>query len=80
MIGRRLLRLGGVASALVVAVALMATASPAAADPAGSAGVEHLSYAAGPYRVTPGANLILTQLNSVPKPSVDGFMIRMAPN
>ncbi len=42
--------------------------------------MEHLSYAAGPYRVTPGANLILTQLNSVPKPTVDGFMIRMAPN
>ena len=30
--------------------------------------------------VAAGANLILTQLNSVPKPTVDGFMIRMAPN
>jgi hypothetical protein len=81
-IGRRLLRPGGVAASALalVPVALMVAASPAAADPAATGGVEHLSYAAGPYRVTPGANLILTQLNSVPKPNVDGFMIRMAPN
>ena len=42
--------------------------------------IEHLSFAAGPYRVTPGANLILTQYNKVPKPRQNGFMIRMVPN
>jgi hypothetical protein len=45
-----------------------------------TSGVEHLNYAAGPYNVIPGANLILTQTNGVPKPTVDGFMTRMAPN
>jgi len=43
-------------------------------------GVEHLHFAAGPYRITPGANLILLQYNQVPKPTQDGFMIRAAPN
>jgi hypothetical protein len=42
--------------------------------------IEHLSFAAGPYLVTPGANLILAQYNKVPKPTVNGFMIRMQPN
>ena len=39
-----------------------------------------MHFAAGPYVVRPGANLILTDMNHVPKPSVDGFMVRMAPN
>jgi hypothetical protein len=43
-------------------------------------GVEHLHFAAGPYLITPGANLILAQTNAVPKPNQDGFMIRMQPN
>jgi len=43
-------------------------------------GIEHLHFAAGPYRITPGSNLILLQSNKVPKPSQDGFMIRAAPN
>jgi hypothetical protein len=43
-------------------------------------GVEHLHFRAGPYTVTPGANLILLQYNQVPKPAQDGFMVRMAPN
>src|SRR5262249_22628286 len=34
----------------------------------------------GPYTVTPGANLILTDTRNVPKPDVNGFMIRVAPN
>ncbi len=43
-------------------------------------GVEHFEFAAGPYKITPGANLILAQTNQVPKPDQNGFMIRMAPN
>ena len=60
----------------MVAVALAVFPSLAGA----SSGVQHLHYAAGPYLVRPGANLILTDLNSVPKPTVDGFMVRAAPN
>ncbi len=44
------------------------------------AGVEHLHFKAGPYRMTPGANLILLDYKHVPKPVQDGFMVRMAPN
>jgi hypothetical protein len=53
---------------------------PSVAFASAYAGEQHLSFAAGPYSVIPGANLILTQTNQVPKPSVDGFMVRMAPN
>ena len=53
---------------------------PSMASAASSTGIEHLKFAAGPYKVIPGANLILTQYNKVPKPNVDGFMIRMSPN
>jgi hypothetical protein len=52
--------------------------SPALAS--ASSGAEQLHYAAGPYAITPGANLILVDYNHVPKPAQDGFMIRMAPN
>jgi plastocyanin len=45
-----------------------------------ASGVEHLHFAAGPYRITPGANAILLQTNKVPKPNQDGYMIRAAPN
>jgi hypothetical protein len=41
---------------------------------------EHLHFAAGPYEVVPGANLILLDTNKVPKPTVNGFMVRVAPN
>jgi hypothetical protein len=70
----------GLAGAWVMSLAAGALAvapAPAAAD---SSGVEHLNFAAGPYHVVPGANLILDQLNNVPKPHVDGFMVRMRPN
>jgi hypothetical protein len=50
------------------------------ASAAVTGGVEHLNYAAGPFVITPGANLILLDSNRVPKPTVDGFMTRMAPN
>jgi hypothetical protein len=60
----------------VVVAAMLACATPALA----SNGIEHLSYAAGPYKINPGANLILLQTNKVPKPDQDGYIIRMAPN
>ncbi len=61
-----------------MAVLAAAALLPAAAQ--ADAGVQHLHFAAGPYRITPGANLILLQSNRVPKPTEDGFMIRAAPN
>jgi hypothetical protein len=61
----------------VIGVAvLLAGAAPAVA----ANGVEHLHFAAGPYQVKPGANLILTDTRDVPKPNGNGFMIRVAPN
>jgi hypothetical protein len=56
------------------------TAASALGDAVSYPGMEHLHFAAGPYRVTPGANLILLDANHVPKPAQDGFMVRMAPN
>ncbi len=66
----------------VLASASLAIASPAFArpDPACGRGCEHLHFAAGPYTVTPGANLILLDTNKIPKPTQNGFMIRVAPN
>jgi hypothetical protein len=66
---------------VVVALATLALSpglSAAAGPPAN--GVEHLQFAAGPYPVAPGANLILGDYRHVPKPTEDGFMLRMAPN
>ena len=72
---------------VVAAVFICVPASAAAANgtaasnpAAASNGIEHLDYAAGPYHISPGTNLILTQYNHVPKPNVNGFMIRFAPN
>jgi hypothetical protein len=64
-----------VLGALLALVCLPATAL--AGEPVG---VEHLHYAAGPYHITPGANLILFDYKHVPKPNVDGYMLRMQPN
>jgi hypothetical protein len=64
-----------VLGALLALVCLPATAL--AGQPAGT---EHLHYAAGPYHITPGANLILFDYKHVPKPNVDGYMLRMQPN
>src|SRR5260370_27287698 len=61
---------------LVVGGALVFSAPPASA----ASGVEHLHYAAGPYAIRPGANAILTDYRDVPKPNVNGFMVRMAPH
>jgi len=63
---------------LCVSVAAMLCCSTGVASAA--AGVEHLHFQAGPYAITPGANLILLDYKHVPKPTVDGYMIRAAPN
>src|SRR3981081_1603753 len=63
---------------LVLSAACVAAAFPGAAGAA--SGVEHLHFTAGPYKIAPGSNLILLDRNQVPKPAVDGFMVRMAPN
>jgi hypothetical protein len=63
----------------IVVCSIVLASVPAVAG-AASSGVEHLKFAAGPYKITPGANLILAQANQVPKPSVDGFMLKMKPN
>ena len=42
--------------------------------------METLHFNAGPYAVHPGANLILLDANKVPKPNVDGYMVRFVPN
>lgn len=41
--------------------------------------VQHLHFAAGPYKVKPGSNGIFLDWN-VPKPTANGYMIRMIPN
>ncbi|MDQ6822188.1 MAG: hypothetical protein M3076_17910 [Actinomycetota bacterium] len=61
-----------------ILAALAWFASPASAS--STCCVEHLHFAAGPYVVTPGANLILLQYQKVPKPNQDGYMIRVNPN
>ncbi|HEY6396882.1 MAG TPA: hypothetical protein VIX82_05460 [Solirubrobacteraceae bacterium] len=67
----------GVVGPVIAALAVFAWCAPAAAA---ATGVEHLHFAAGPYLVSPGANLILLNSNKVPKPNQDGYMIRVAPN
>jgi hypothetical protein len=69
------LRRAVICAVIGVAVAL-ALDGPAFA----SSGVEHLHFAAGPYLVKPGANLILTDTHGVPKPDQNGFMTRVEPN
>ena len=68
-----------VIAVLVSCAALACLAAPALAADA-YPGMEHLHFAAGPYRITPGANLILLDTNHVPKPNQDGYMVRIAPN
>jgi hypothetical protein len=70
------LRRVAVGAVVVCVVALGAMSSVASA----ASGVEHLHFAAGPYKITPGANLILLDANKVPKPTEDGWMVRVAPN
>jgi hypothetical protein len=56
----------------------MIGAQPAPA--ASPSGVQHLHLHAGPYRIIPGANQILTDVNGVPKPAQDGYVTSIAPN
>jgi hypothetical protein len=62
---------------VVVAIGMLACIAGSAGA---RAGVEHFHFKAGPYRITPGANLILLDYKHVPKPAQDGFMVRMVPN
>jgi hypothetical protein len=66
--------------AIVVMAVLVASLACLASPAAASTDVEHLHFQAGPYKITPGANLILLDYRHVPKPSGNGFMVRMAPN
>jgi hypothetical protein len=61
-------------------VAIVAALACCAAPALATSGVQHLKFKAGPYLITPGANLILLEANKVPKPTQDGFMLRFAPN
>jgi hypothetical protein len=70
----------GLIGVLVGCAAFACSTAPALAYTVKYPGMEQLHFAAGPYRVTPGANLILLDYNHVPKPHQDGFMVRMAPN
>jgi hypothetical protein len=65
---------------LVAAFGAALTAPPAMAYSVSYPGLETLHFSAGPYLVRPGANLILVDYKHVPKPRVDGYMVRMAPN
>jgi plastocyanin len=48
--------------------------------PAVVAGAERLSFKFGPITVQPGQNNIQLTGSDVPKPNVDGWIVRMAPN
>jgi hypothetical protein len=65
---------------LVTCLAVLAVCGTGASAEAAIPGVQHLHFAAGPYTIRPGANLILLDTNKVPKPAADGFMVRMTPD
>jgi hypothetical protein len=67
-----------IVAALTLSAALVAAVCSGSASAA--SGVRHLHFHAGPYAISPGANLILVDRHTIPKPNIDGFMIRMAPN
>ena len=52
-------------------------ASPWAGD---QSGVQHLHFKYGPIDVKPGQNNIALSDQQVPKPSVDGYILGIAPN
>jgi plastocyanin len=68
----------GLGTLVAACAALGLMSAPALA--ASASGVQHLHFAAGPYLVRSGANSIFVDRDSVPKPKVDGYMIRMVPN
>jgi hypothetical protein len=65
-------------SILLALLALAVFAQPAAAAPRHS-GVQHLHFRYGPINIKPGANQIVFAPN-MEKPSVDGYITRIAPN
>ena len=65
---------------LVACAAFACFSSSASAFGVSYPGMETLHFNAGPYAVHPGANLILLDANKVPKPNVDGYMVRFIPN
>jgi hypothetical protein len=74
----------GVATLLVCLACACFAGSASAITPLGPApsypGMQVLHFHAGPYLVKPGANLILLDTNHVPKPTQDGYMVRMIPD
>jgi hypothetical protein len=70
----------GLIGLLLACAACACFTAPALAGEVSYPGMEHLRFAAGPYRVTPGANLILLDYNHVPKPTQDGYLVRVQPN
>jgi len=73
-----------VGSFVAVIAAVLSFAAPALAAKHKSTKtlccVRQLRFAAGPYYVHPGSNAILIDYAHVPKPTQDGYMIRMIPN
>ncbi len=58
--------------------AAVATSTPA--DPSFPAGTQHLHFEFGPVDVQPGQNSIEFSKGQIPKPDVDGWILRMAAN
>ena len=74
------------ASSATTAAATSATAPPvsgatetsAPADPSFPAGTQHLHFEFGPVDVQPGQNSIEYSKGKIPKPDVDGWIVRMS--
>ena len=66
--------------AVICAVIGVATALTLSAPAFASGGVEHLHFAAGPVPGHPRREPDPARPKNVPKPNVDGYMVRMAPN
>jgi plastocyanin len=73
---------GRVATAATTTAAAQTTAPAATVAPPSTepADVQHLHFRYGPLDIQPGQNLIALSRNLVPKPAVDGWILRMAPN
>ena len=66
-------------SILLALLVLAVFAQPAAAAPRHRSDVQHLHFRYGPINIKPGANQIVFAPN-MEKPSVDGYVTRIAPN
>ena len=66
---------------ITIAVVLSVRQPLSAQSAAGAApGAQRLHLKAGPYKIVPGANQILTDINGAPKPTGDGYVTRISPN